>query len=264
MPEGHTIHRAARHQNRYFAGRRIATSSPQGRFESGAALLDGEILDEVEAYGKHLFQYWRHGAVVHVHLGLFGRLRLMRGHRIPPVEGAVRMRMTSDVATLDLSGPNSCVVGSLDDRDRIVARLGPDPLRADADGGRFVERVVRSSARIGTLIMDQSVIAGVGNAFRAEGLFVAGIHPERRGRDLGSGVAAELWGTLRRLLQAGVRSGRIITVPAAERADGFADPGAYSDDRYVYRRQFCRRCGTEIQHWPLQGRVAYACPRCQR
>jgi endonuclease VIII len=136
-------------------------------------------------------------------------------------------------------------------------------LRADADGGRFVERVERSAARIGTLIMDQSVIAGVGNAFRAEGLFVVGIHPNRRGRDLGSGVAAELWRTLRRLLNAGFRSGRIVTVPAAERAAGFGDPGPYSDDRYVYRRQSCRRCGTGIQRWDLQGRIAYACPQCQ-
>ena len=115
MPEGHTIHRAARQQNRYFAGRRIATSSPQGRFESGAALLDGETLETVDAYGKHLFQYWRNGIVVHVHLGLFGRLHMVRGPLIPPVVGAVRMRMTSDVATLDLSGPNVCAVGSIED-----------------------------------------------------------------------------------------------------------------------------------------------------
>jgi endonuclease VIII len=264
MPEGHTIHRAARQQNRYFAGRRIAVSSPQGRFESGAALLDGETLDMVEAYGKHLFQYWRNGIVVHVHLGLFGRLRLTRGNRLPPVAGAVRMRMTSDVATLDLIGPSVCAVGSLEDRDNVIGRLGPDPLRPDSDSRRFVERVERSPARIGTLIMDQSVIAGVGNAFRAEALFLVGIHPERRGQDLGSGVAVELWRTLRRLMSAGVRSGGIITVRAAERGAGFDDPRPYADDRYVYQRQRCRRCGTEVERWRLQGRVAYACPQCQR
>ena len=71
MPEGHTLHRLAREQTALFAGRLVRVSSPQGRFSAGAALLDGRVLDEVTAYGKHLFACF--GAdVLHVHLGLYG------------------------------------------------------------------------------------------------------------------------------------------------------------------------------------------------
>ncbi|MEM6331080.1 MAG: DNA-formamidopyrimidine glycosylase family protein, partial [Planctomycetota bacterium] len=75
MPEGHTIHRLARDHNRDLAGQKLRVSSPQGRFEEGAAQLDGRKLIDVDAHGKHLGYRFTGGHVVHIHLGLYGKFR---------------------------------------------------------------------------------------------------------------------------------------------------------------------------------------------
>ena len=94
MPEGHTIHRIARDHSPILTGLPVAVSSPQGRFEADAALVDGVVLDRIEAYGKHLFYFFANGLVGHVHLGLFGKFRVSKGAHVPPVQGMVRMRMS--------------------------------------------------------------------------------------------------------------------------------------------------------------------------
>ena len=125
MPEGHTIHRIAKDHSPLLVGRPVAVSSPQGRFAADAALVNGVVLDRIEPYGKHLFYWWANGLVGHVHLGLFGKFRVAAGPQVPAVQGMVRMRMSSDGGTVDLAGPTDCSIGSADDRDAIIGRLGP-------------------------------------------------------------------------------------------------------------------------------------------
>ncbi len=160
MPEGHTLHRLAhRHQRRY-AGAPVAVSSPQGRFAAGAALVDGRALQRAEAYGKHLFHIYDADLVVHVHIGLSGGFT---EHRVPvtPPRGQVRMRMVGRQDWTDLRGPMVCDVLTTDEVAALRARLGPDPLRPDADPGRTWARISRSRAPLAALLMDQSVLAGV-------------------------------------------------------------------------------------------------------
>lgn len=80
MPEGHTLHRLARSQQKMFGGHVIAASSPQGRFAGGAEALDGRLLLHVEAYGKHLFQYYEDAPTLHIHLGLYGKFTTGSGN----------------------------------------------------------------------------------------------------------------------------------------------------------------------------------------
>jgi endonuclease-8 len=264
VPEGHTIHRAARLHGRLFAGQALQVSSPQGRFTEGAKLVDGARLQRTEAYGKHEFAWFDDGLLVHVHLGLFGRWRLHRELPAPEPRGAVRMRWVGEDAAIDLLGPTACAVGDRALYERIVARLGPDPLRRNADPQRFVARAGGSRSEIGRLLMDQAVVAGIGNVFRAEALFVNGIWPERAGRELGDERLQALWATMAEMLRAGARrSGRIATVAPAELA---AVPGRRRGERrtYVYKRNACLRCSTEIRRWDMAGRWCYACPTCQR
>src|ERR1700712_1866721 len=130
MPEGHTIHRIARdHTKLLVKAGPIEVSSPQGRFVADAELIGGCSLKRIEAYGKHLFYSWSNGRIGHVHLGLFGKFRVHLGADEAPVVGEVRMRLRSERATIDLAGPTACAVGIGEDRDAIVARLRPDPLR---------------------------------------------------------------------------------------------------------------------------------------
>jgi endonuclease-8 len=262
VPEGHTIHRAARDHQRLFGGATLSVSSPQGRFAASAATLDGSRLESVEAYGKHLFYWWEGARVVHVHLGLFGKFRVHRGDA-PPPRGAVRLRLSAPAATVDLSGPTDCRLDGPELRDRIVARLGPDPLRPDADPERAIQRWRRSRAAIGTLLLDQSVIAGVGNVYRAEALFVCRIHPRREGRSLSEQDAVALWSTAASMLAAGVRLGRIVTVDAATAGR----PPSRLPRReavWVYKQAVCRRCGDAVERGELANRTVYACPTCQR
>ncbi|MGZ6988224.1 MAG: DNA-formamidopyrimidine glycosylase family protein, partial [Thermoanaerobaculia bacterium] len=128
MPEGNTIHRLARIHTRDLAGRRIAVSSPQGRFAKEAKRLDGRRFLRADAYGKHLFHHWSGGLVVHVHLGMAGWFYRHRD-RIPTPRPTVRMRLATRGLALDLIGPPTCEVIPEFARRALLARLGTDPLR---------------------------------------------------------------------------------------------------------------------------------------
>ena len=256
MPEGHTIHLAARDHTRALAGRRVAVSSPQGRFAAGAELVDATTLRTVEAWGKHLFYRFAAERTVHVHLGLFGK---WWRHFPPPPDThrQVRLRLAGTDDVFDLTGPTACDVLDPADVDAILARLGPDPIRADADPERAWAKLSRRRGPVGAAIMDQSLVAGVGNVFRAEALYVQRIHPERPARTLDRDEWDALWATLVTMLRGGVRSRRIVTVEVGdpEVTDGRT--------RYVYKQDRCARCATPIRRWDLAGRWAYACERCQ-
>jgi endonuclease VIII len=263
MPEGHTIHRIARDHGALLVGRPVSVSSPQGRFAADAAVVDGAVLERLEPYGKHLFYWWDNGYVGHVHLGLFGKFRVQHG--MEPVEpiGMVRMRMRTDEVTIDLAGPTACSIDTAADRDAIVARLGPDPLRRDAKPIVAIERMHRSKQALGGLLLDQSVISGVGNVYRAEALFVNGIHPLRTGRETTPEELRGLWDTVVLMLRKGVKDNRIVTVdrrlvqlPADRRY-------RRGEATYVYHRDRCLRCDTPIQTVQLAGRPCYFCPSCQ-
>jgi endonuclease VIII len=183
MPEGHTIHRLARDQNVTLARQRLRVTSPQGRFTEGAGRVDGKTLRRVEAAGKHLFYHFAAGPILHVHLGLFGKFR-SSPNPPPPPRGAVRVRFQSKGHTVDLNGPNQCELLDRAGYRAILDRLGPDPLRTDADPDRSWAHFKSSRTPIGLLLMDQSVIAGIGNIYRTELLHLVGVHPATPGRDL--------------------------------------------------------------------------------
>lgn len=266
MPEGHTIHRIAKDHTPLLVGQGLDVSSPQGRFTADAARVDGAVLERIEPYGKHLFYWWSTGEIGHVHLGLFGRFRVHRATddgRLPAPIGEVRMRLaTADVA-VDLSGPTACTIGTPEDRDSIVRRLGPDPLRRDADRDLALDRIGRRRAPIGSLLLDQSVVCGVGNVYRAEALFAVGIHPERPGSECSEAELAALWSTIVGMLRAGVRANRIVTLEAADRPRRTGGRRRRGESTYVYHRDVCLRCQSAIRTVTLAGRPCWYCPTCQ-
>lgn len=254
MPEGPTLHRAAR-DLQPLVGLRVRASSPQGRFAAGARAVDGRVLREVEAYGKHLFLGWDATRVVHVHLGLAGKF-LRLGPSPAPPRPQVRLRLLTSRGGIDLIAPVLCERTTRAGRDAVVARLGPDPLRADADVARFRDAVAKSTRSIGALLMDQAVIAGVGNVIRAEILFVTGVHPLRPGASLTRARVDALWDAAGAMMRRAMKAGRLLSLP-------IADDVPESAGRWVYRQDACRRCGGAVERLPLAGRTAYACRRCQ-
>ncbi len=262
MPEGHSIHRLARRHRTLLVGRTIAASSPQGRFAEGAAQLDGRTVLGTDAWGKHLFHRYD-DLWLHVHLGLYGKY-VDAPMPAPEPRGALRLRLVTDEHYLDLRGPTACELLADPERDAILARLGPDPLRPRADPGPATSRIGRSRAPIGTLLMDQAVVAGIGNVYRAELLFRHGVHPLTPGRDVDPATWTAMWDDLVVLMRAGVRSGRIVTTDPADRARP-SGPARRLDAHYVYRRTGlpCRRCHTAVATAPLAARTVYWCPVCQ-
>ena len=262
MPEGNTIHRLARIHERDFGGRRVRVDSPQGRFAAEAARLDGRRFRGAEAYGKHLFHHWEGGLVVHVHLGMAG---WFYRHPAPaPVpRPTVRMRLATRAVTSDLIGPPRCELVTEAERLAILARLGPDPLRPDADPRAAWEALKRRPRRtVGDALLDQRVLAGVGNIYRNEALFLAGVHPLRTARGVTVAEWRRLWDTLRRLMRRGVAQSGIRTVEPGEAPHALSLRAA-RDAFYVYQEQVCRRCAGPIREFPLSGRRMFACPRCQ-
>lgn len=241
MPEGHTLHGLAE-QLHPLIGRRLSASSPQGRFAAGADILDRRRLTAVEAVGKHLlFEF--DDVVLHVHLGMAGSM-----FPSDPNSGSrpgVRLRLVDEREEVawNLVAPTRCELWSDDERRSLLSRLGPDPLRGDDPQPAF-ERISRSDRTIGELLLDQSVIAGVGNVFRAEVLHSCRVHPTRPGRSLGQADLICLWETATALMRRAVLEGRITA-------------------RSVYKQETCSRCGGPVASWALGARTAYACAACQ-
>jgi endonuclease-8/formamidopyrimidine-DNA glycosylase len=311
VPEGHSVHRLARQFGDVFAGERLAVSSPQGRFAPGAALLDGHVMTSATAHGKHLFLEFEHGLLLHVHLGLYGAwdfggdasfrgassigaprkvgerevyddggaaepasvVAASSAYHGPPVPvGAVRVRLVGGHGWADLRGATTCETITEAEAAAVLARLGPDPLRnRPGDGDAFAVAVAGKRTALAGLLMDQKVIAGVGNVYRAELLFRQRLNPWLPGAELSPASARRLWDDTAAMMSDGVRDGRIITTPprywngAGAGGSRLAVPDP-DHAHFVYRRHGldCRDCGTPVALTEMAARKLYWCPRCQQ
>jgi DNA-formamidopyrimidine glycosylase len=267
MPEGHTLLRLARELAAAFGGRPVRVSSPQGRFAADAALVDGAMCVGAESAGKHLFVELAGERYIHVHLGLIGKFDVAAGPAPEPV-GQVRLRLQNDTAYADLRGATQCDLVGPERRDQILAGLGEDPLRPDADPLQAWARISRSHRPIGDLLMDQGVVAGVGNVYRAEILFRHRMHPLRPGNTLRRSQFLAMWADLVELMEYGVATGRIDTVRPEHTPEAMGRPPRRDDhggEVYVYRRhgQECLVCGSRVRTETLVGRNLFWCARCQ-
>ncbi|MBD8218353.1 Fpg/Nei family DNA glycosylase [Microbacterium sp. CFBP 13617] len=185
----------------------------------------------------------------------------------PPVVGAVRLRLLTETTCADLRGPTACVLQTPDEVAATIAKLGPDPLVDDVAEGeeRFTATVKKKPTAIGLLLMDQAVVSGIGNVYRAEILFRARQNPHTPGRDVPEEVVRGMWRDWVRLLSIGVETGQMMTMDDLD-PEAYRRAMAHRDDRHwVYHRAGlpCRVCGTDIVMEEAAGRKLYWCPRCQ-
>lgn len=186
----------------------------------------------------------------------------------PPVVGQVRLRLLTDATCADLRGPTACEIQTPDEVAATIAKLGPDPLVDDITEGeeRFVTVVRKKATPIGLLLMDQSVVSGIGNVYRAELLFRARQNPHTPGRDVPEEVVRGIWRDWVRLLAIGVETGQMMTMDDLD-DEAYRRAMASRDDRHwVYHRAGlpCRVCGTTVLVEEAAGRKLYWCPNCQR
>ena len=222
--------------------------------------MNGRILTAVDAHGKHLFYDWE-GRILHIHLGLYGKFRC---HKCPPPKprGAVRLRVIGDQNAFDLNGPTACELLSKPKLQTVLDRLGVDPLRDDADPVKAWDRIRRTNSPIGTILMNQNIIAGVGNVYRSEILHLLNIHPERKANTLTRSEFDALWTLTVDLLRIGKRYNRIIVANPNDVGKSRSQMNS-SESLLVYKKQYCSRCETPIESWQLAARKVFACPICQ-
>jgi endonuclease-8 len=257
MPEGHTIHRAARDQRPMLIGKTLKVSSPQGRFAVNAAELDGQTCIDIQAYGKHLFYTFENGLAMHIHLGLFGKFR---SRKLPVAEprGAVRVRMISASHVVDINGPSACEVLNPPAKALILARIGPDVLRENANPEPAWQRIHKSRVGIGQLLMDQSVMAGIGNIYRSEILWRQRLHPHTPGNQLDRAAFDAIWADALHLLQIGVANNAIITVDGVKKSRS-----RYGERVNIFNKSLCPRCASAVVKFEIATRRAFVCNICQ-
>ncbi len=294
MPEGNEIHRWAERHAAAFAGKTVRVDGPQGRFVD-SDVLDGRKLRRVMAVGKHLGYDFGKDRILHVHLGLQGDFTEGSG-ALPPVKGALRLRMWSaekvkrpavegvskrhgwyseddgmghlqpeQIAWVELRGPMDCSVYTEEKWAKLLERLGPDPLNGDPVD-KALERIAKSKKPVGLLLMEQDVMAGVGNIYRAELLFRAGVSPFVAGRDVPEKKLREIWKDAGVLMRAGMVDRRIVTTQAKDRPSKKTGQALKEEAHYVYRRQGrpCFVCGTKVMKQEnFAGRNLYWCDVCQ-
>ena len=235
-----------------------AGHQPAGQVRDGAALVDGATLRRAEAVGKHLLLDLGGDRHVHVHLGLFGRTTIGEAPAPPRRSGPDADRAAT--AYLDLRGATVCEVLSGPERARLFTRLGPDPLRRGPTRTAPGPGCPGRARPVASLLMDQSVVSGVGNAFRAEVLFRHGLDPGLAGHDLTREAWDAVWADLVVLMAVGVRTGRIQTLRPEHGRNRRTGPR-----HYVYRRasERCLVCATPVSVAELDGRRLYWCCSCQ-
>ena len=267
MPEGHTIHRAAQDQSPLLVGTKPKIIAPDGRYTAEAKLITGRELTRIEPLGKHLFYHFdRPGrSTLHVHLALFGKLRLHKGEP-PEAKGAIRYRLTTPKVALDLHGCRTADLLTPDEAQLIRDRIGPDPLDPKADAETVWQRISKSKAPIATLLMDQKVLSGVGNIYRAEVLFLHRVHPLTRGKELTRKQFDAIWAELVRLMKIGVKYNKIITISRdyAKDVHGKTFSRLSGRDRfYIYKADICPFSGGPVEKVELAGRTCWWSPQWQ-
>lgn len=303
MPEGNEVHRWAERHTAAFAGRKLNVLPGPGHRFSDAHRVDGKKLKRVHAVGKHLGYEFGDDLMLHVHLGRFGDWTEGCGP-LPEPKGALRAILQragsgkparsvkgqphnltcahddgtqpfppEEVDWCELRGPTDCSVYDREKWEKLLERLGPDPLGGDAKGGdakghddpqRAFEAILARKKPIAELLMDQEILAGVGNIYRAEILFRHRVNPFTPGTAMEPKVLKAMWKDLIPLLKAGMVDRRIVCTKRADRPTK-SEPAARGEEHYVYRRhgKSCFVCGERILHRDLAGRTLYWCPKDQ-
>ncbi|GGI47212.1 endonuclease-8 [Agromyces flavus] len=185
----------------------------------------------------------------------------------PEPVGQVRVRLLTESVVADLRGPTACEVLDPPQVEQVVARLGPDPLLYDGPEAedRFTSVVRRKPTPIGLLLMDQNVVSGIGNVYRAELLFRARQNPHTPGRQVPEEHVRHLWRDWAKLLRIGVETGQMMTMDDLDDEAWRAAMANRADRHWVYKREGlpCRVCGTNIAMEEIGGRKLYWCPYCQ-
>jgi endonuclease-8 len=275
MPEGDTIFRSARSLHRVLAGHRVTN------FETAYAHLDrvdvdtplaGRTIEKCVSAGKHILIYFSGDVILRSHMRMNGSWHLYRhGERWWRGPQVMRVRIdTADWVAVAFNVPVAEFVTSrqLETRDP-VARLGPDLLGAEFDRDQAVRRIVASGHReIALTLLDQRIVAGIGNVYKSEVLFQTGVHPDTPSGAVPRETLERMIDIARGLLKDNVVEGSSPSIQTYRNLRQLNPASGHDENVWVYGRRDrpCRNCGTPIamKRMGLDSRSTYWCPTCQR
>ena len=214
----------------------------------------GKTVLSIRTFGKHLVVDMDSGQSIRIHLGMSGRWVVLPADRRAP--GSARLALTTQDHHACCFGAPKLEVGRTPAIEKLVSRLGPDILGVGFEPRELIERArTRNAGAIAEVLLDQKVIAGIGNVYKSELLFLVGIHPESPVSSLSDRELLEIASRAKTLLASNVRLGGRSTT--GERGRG--------RETWVYDRAglACRRCATAVVRTRLGDRVTYWCPSCQ-
>lgn len=236
-----------------------------------ASAAKGRRIEDIRRWGKYLLIDFESGPCsVLVHLGMSGRLRLMKPDVPRPAHTHVVFGLTGRGARRELRysdprrfGQVTWVERGAERAHPALARLGPDPLLGAVDGAHLYQHARGSRRTLKAFLLDQSVLAGMGNIYVSEALWQAGLHPATRAHRLGRRRADLLARAVREVLERALENGG-TTLRDFVNADGVE--GSHAHYLWVYDRagQPCMRCGQAILRTVIQARATYHCPACQK
>ena len=253
MPEGDVVRYTARRLHEALAGK-VLTRSDFRVPRLATADLAGDVVTETVPRGKHLLTRTTSGLTVHTHLKMDGSWRIRPTAERPRDSHRIRLLLANE--DWQAIGYQLGVVELIrtSEESRVTGHLGPDLLGPDWDRAEAVRRLSAQPDRpIGEALLDQRNLAGIGNVYKAEVLFLRGLSPwQRTGSVTDLGALAEL---ARRLLEANKERFGHVTTGSMRRGE----------ENWVYGRQGkpCRRCGTPIRSAGQDDRVTFWCPSCQ-
>jgi formamidopyrimidine-DNA glycosylase len=270
MPELPEVETVRRQIAPFVEGRRIVEAwadlprITRPSVEAFVTRARGRRIEGARRRGKQMFFPLDNGEVLLIHLGMTGRLHVLEGDAPPPAAHVHGVLAFDDGRRLVFEDPRTFGELAIAPDLGFLARLGAEPLDPDFDAEALVERLRMKRTAIKTALLDQGLVAGLGNIYADEVCFLAGVHPQRIcariSRKRLQGVVAQM----RPVLERAIRTQGATARPSGRYYDAFGQSGEYVPHVYGRADQPCGRCGAVIRRAMLNGRVCHFCPRCQR
>lgn len=271
MPEGPEIRRAADRVARALVGHVVVDASLHlPELERQGSRLAGRTVTAVDTRGKAMLTRFDNGLTLYSHNQLYGRWYVVRRPKKPATNRQLRVELHTDThsALLYSASDIDVLTDSELARHPFLSRMGPDVMDRDLTAARLLHRLSSSEfakRRIGSLYLDQTFLAGIGNYLRSEILFVSRVHPARRPTELGANELERLARETLRVTARSYRTRGVTVAPSLEqrlRADGWS----FEERRFhVFGREGepCHECGTSIERQTVSGRNLFLCAGCQ-
>lgn len=243
MPEGDSLRRLANQIEKMFSGSEVQVVTNDPRLQE----LSGQELIESDATGKNLFLKFPN-TYLHIHLGLFGKASITRLSRKPAVTSPKTFQMFNEKYAATITSPMRVEAITGEEKAERVSKLGPDPLSRNPsgeEGQQFISNFQKSGKAVADALLDQSLVAGVGNIIRAEVLYNLQLNPFQKSKEIDEETLEKLWEEVDKALKEAVENKRITM------------------SIYSRRGKKCPSCGNKVVKEKFRGRYLHYCPVCQ-